>query len=226
MKNKNMSKKLTDSEQIILQKYFDNEASWYSSFRARALIKSNPNAQGFLDQLSGLSKDLNLNSAKPEKSADDLWASISARITQEERAEFYLGTRKSSPQKVIRPVWKNAAFGLGSAVTAFVLGVVFNLNYRNIEKPTTEVAKISKPAESDETITLASAGGINKLPTIPGGYFEVDWMKSDGRVQMIPHDSGNGGILWVRRLSPAKSVKRPGIPQNRLGATPSIGYNR
>jgi len=123
--------KLSNKEEELLIGHFDGELSLFQNFLAKRLLQSNPLAREYFGSLKEVAAslrsfkaDINVNNKV------DLWDRIERRIDQEERAEFFLGTRDTARselptsnwfgQFVNKSVFGGMTVGLATAAVAFV----------------------------------------------------------------------------------------------------------
>lgn len=212
------TKELTEKQQLLLSTYADNECSLFSRWMAERLIKSNPDAQLFIDTLKNNAHIFRTATTADDSSAD-LWSKISQRIDAEERAAIYLGDRKPVVQDGSIATWSNwlsrhAVMGglSGAAIAAMVLVLV---------------TRPSKPGEILPVYTggpVAAQGtspfrqaAFNAAGTAGRSTMEVDWMRANGSLQLIQNPTGKSAIIWVRKKNPAARNQ-----QRNVFATPTI----
>jgi len=173
--------------------------------------------------------------ASPSKSVD-LWSKIERRIEAEERAAIYLGQREGGGvEKDARTSWfaeifNPSVFG-GMAVgvaTAAVAFFVFKPGTGSLnqfdsnqeikiasssiisDQPPVELVSFSKnkKANVDNREAFRSQRQVRLLrrmnPSIP---FEVDWLKSDGKVSLIQDPAQGSTVIWVKRNDSANQPK-------------------
>jgi hypothetical protein len=69
-------------------------------------------------------------------------------------------------------------------------------------------------------VSLVSAGGTRSVPTVNSfrnrNQIEVEWMRSDGMVRMIPDNRSGVPIIWVKRQPPLLLKRRNAENQRRV----------
>jgi hypothetical protein len=222
---------LSEKEELLLSRFHDGECSYISAFFARRLLSKNRAAQIFLADLECLSSQCTALVAKPP--SVDLWARIEARIEQEQRAEFYVGAHR--PHVTREPLFqrvnlRHATWGglSGAAIAAAVLVVL-----GRPQQIVTFSAPSAGPVAHNQLIQQAgitNAGGQRPLyqttPIKQHRSLEVDWMRANGSLKLIPDPGGSSAIIWVRPRS-LPSIARKSPPQIRptplgmaVGVTP------
>jgi hypothetical protein len=197
---------LSEKQELLLSRFHDGECSCLSAFFARRLLSKNTSAQHFLSELKGLSSQCSDFVSEP--SSVDLWTRIDARIEQEQRAEFYVGTHRSRAAR--EPLWerinlRHATFGglSGAAIAAAVLMVL-----AQPQQIVTFSAPAAGPVAHNQLIQQAGITNANTqrslyqtTPVKQHRSLEVDWMRANGSLKLIPDPSGSSAIIWVRPRS-------------------------
>jgi hypothetical protein len=198
---------LTDKQQLLLSRYFDGECGFISRIAAKRLIASNRSALLFLNSLQRNGETLRSNVDDARSEPVDLWSRIDARIEQEERASFYLGERRV--QTTQTSLFGNAqpshlVFGglSGAALAAAALFMVYQpASLPNFSSPQT--VALNAP-QAFQPVALGNSGRpLRPTALAPSGTrgMEVDWMRSNGSLSLIPDPNGSSTIIWVRRKS-------------------------
>ena len=154
----------------------------------------------------------------------DLWGTVSARIMQEERSEILLGHRRTAGEGKVfgggfEAIWDYVRIGGVSALAAaaavlIVVGLlpvqrnasvgrsasVHNQAFEPVSFDTESHVTNLRPEamaslDTDGTIYYSMADRPADLPHA----FEVDWMKSRGRVSILNHPGDRSAIFWVKR---------------------------
>ena len=68
-------------------------------YAAKSLLAKNSDAREFFEQLSTIKNECQEVCSQNDERSGDLWERISARIESEERAAFYLGSRREEPAR-------------------------------------------------------------------------------------------------------------------------------
>lgn len=223
--------KLTERQEALLSRYFDGECGLIRKLLAKRLLTHNILASDFLSVLEK-QRSLHQKSKPLDSGSIDLWARIDARIEQETKAAFYLGNRQleESPRSLfdkLKP-FQTLLGGLsGAAVAAIALVVLYNpREILSFSAP--QGALLSRPG------VFQPVGLGNSKPSMASQEFtrrgspalEVDWMRSNGSLTVIPDPNGSSAILWIRRKRlPAASALRGALhqPMPLLTAAPGHG---
>lgn len=207
--------KLTEKQELLLSAYADNECSFISRILAERLLKNNSNAQAFLTHLRS-SSTLFKNHASSQDMTVDLWDRIANRIDAEEKAAFYLGQRRPQVTDERTSVWarlqtRHAALGglSGAAIAAMVLVLVARPSKPGEILPVYTGGPVAAQNSSAFHQASFGAGNGNVSPRSP---MEVDWMRGNGSVRLIPNPNGQSATIWVRKKAPTQAVTRGVIP--------------
>lgn len=211
---KTNSTTLSEQQELLLSRYHDGELGFWSERKAKKLLSKSEVANQFVAELAALTGDLKATAMQPKES-ELLWKGIANRIEQEERNSLYLGERRADVAEKRKAIWEAYPIlsGLGAATAAFMLGIIFQTGYLNQNsQPTGTQIASTQPVQS---VPRLASNQINNVPiSLPVSTevarrqsdrrrLEIDWVKSDGRVQMIGATEGPQ-IIWVRR--PKKSA--------------------
>ncbi len=213
---------LSDKQQLLLSRYFDGECGLISRTLAKRLLTANPAALQFLHSLQQHSDVVRTHSEVAETSVD-LWSRIEARIEQEERASFYLGNRRVEEQRTslfARATSSHTVLGglSGAALAALALFVVYQP--KNIPTFSAPQTVAFNPSQGFQPVALGnSAAGMspNRFTQVGSQPMEVDWMRSNGSLALIPDSHGTSTIIWVRRKMPRTA---PSLLGSQLQPTP------
>ena len=212
------TKELTEKQQLLLSTYADNECSFFSRWMAERLIKSNPDAQLFIDTLKN-NAQIFRDATTTNDSSADLWSKISQRIDAEERAAIYLGERKPAVSEGIGAAWSNwlsrhAVMGglSGAAMAAMVLVLVTRPSKPGEILPVYTGGPVAAQSSSPFRQAAFTGAGSSGRSTM-----EVDWMRSNGSLQLIQNPTSKSAIIWVRK----KNITS-GNQQRTVFATPTI----
>ena len=211
---------LSEKQELLLSRYHDGELGFWSARKAKSLLSKSKAANQFVAELTALTGDLKASAVQP-KDSQLLWNGIANRIEQEERNSLYLGERRSPdvPEKR-KAIWESYPIlsGLGAATAAFMLGIIFQTGYlnQNSQPAGTQIAStVQTQTTQSQAVRKLASNQINNVPiSLPVSTelarrqserrrLEIDWVKSDGRVEMIGATEGPQ-IIWVRR--PKKSA--------------------
>jgi hypothetical protein len=228
---------LSEKQELLLSRFHDGECSCVSAFFARRLISRSPAAQSFVSDLQSLTSQCSTLVAQPTNV--DLWSRIETRIEQEQRAEFYAGALRPQATQdslfqdslfqnslfqnsllrnsLLRRInLRHATFGglSGAAIAAAVLVVV--------SRPQ-QIVSFSAPAAGPvansqliQQAGITNSGSQRPLyqthPIKQHHSLEVDWMRANGSLKLIPDPNGSSAIIWVRPRS-LPSTSRKSLPQ-------------
>ena len=206
---------LSDSEQLLIMRFFDGECGFLERSKAQRLIeKSQPAAQYFT--LLQTSADGMQTTAQRTSVKVDLWDEVSRRIAAEEHAALFLGKRETHDvpnllermQGFLSSSWN---LGVSGAVVAAGAALFFviptNPGTNANTEQMVEMARGASFASTD-----VQPVGIHGRPQIldeqEHNVVEVDWMRSDGRLRMLHEPSERSAIIWVKRRNPTAQVKQ------------------
>lgn len=211
-----MTRELTDKQYLLLNAYYDGELKGWQQWRVQKLIDSSSLAYEYVDSLESLTQKIQaeksklLDSVAPVVSADkkvSSWEALASRITQEERNELYLGTRQVKPVKanplalLLNDLFpNNFSKAFATACLAFVLGIGYQYS-------TKDQANLQVASQQQEVSLPVLAQPEQSLPVrnVANQQMRLDWMKSDGRIQLIPADeTSEQKIIWV--MTPRKII--------------------
>jgi hypothetical protein len=224
-------KSLSKSQELLLMCYLDGEAGPLRRWMAERLLRRRVEAQAFVDGWKQTSRAV--RSAMPDAQGIDLWNKIDARIDQEERNALFLGERRfrkrGSLLGTLRESLQNGALlgGVsGGAVATAALIFFWSApdGAAPVNTPTGFGAQqvVSTGAAADPrlnrpaAVSLVSSGGAPTMNSIRRRVpVEVEWMRSDGMVRMIPDNRTGVPIIWVNRQRPMM-IKRNSTSRRRV----------
>lgn len=204
-----INKELSEAEELLLMKYIDSECGFLERSRAERLLERCSAARTFVDDFKRVNQKSQAELAR-EIGTVNLWPRISQRIDSEEHAELFLGKRVpvGSSQGSGLSHWLSSAWGLGfsgAAVTA--IAALFLIS------PTASREIGGNSVAGEQMVSLVR--GVNLDLERPGPHgrpqildrdgpnvVEVDWMRSDGKVRILPGTSKRSPIIWVRKRTP------------------------
>jgi hypothetical protein len=220
---------LSEKQQLLLSRFHDGECSFIFAFVARRLISRNPEALHFLSDLSNLKNHCSRLVNAARNTPVDLWERIDTRIEQEQRSAFYLGNRAIDYSE--KSLWQRLSLrhavvgGLSGATIAVALLVV-------VSRPSdlmTFSAPAAGPVTGNQMVqpvgiggTLAPRSRFQVKPARAHNPLEVDWMRANGSLKLIPDPSGSSAIIWVRRRPIAPSIS-PTEKTGRLATPTPLG---
>lgn len=178
---------LTDAQEMLLGKYLDNEATFFERLAARKLISREPAANRYIASIQRIQKPL--KDALPLMNSS-LWMRISARLHAEERSELLLGKRRFRSERSFSPVKFFLQGGAAAALAAVALFMVIPKNGDNLGQPSNVASTaIERPQ------VAVQRGVPMTMPASVG----VDWMRSDGRLQVMHDPDERAPLIFVKR---------------------------
>jgi hypothetical protein len=223
---------LSEKQEQLLSRFHDGQCSCLSAFLARRLISRSACARDFLSDL-GTIKDRCADLARSDCAQPvDLWARINARIDQEQRAALYLGARRleTTSEHRYESLWKRVSprhamlGGLSGAAVAATLLVVMSR-----PTPITSFsAPMAGPVANNQFIQPVAIGNSTasgpRYAVAPVNHhhsMEVDWMRANGSLKLIPDPTGSSAIIWIRRR--AVPLHKSRLPDNNSLRRDSLG---
>lgn len=217
---------LTERQELLLCRYFDGECGICGRYAAKYLLARNRGALEFFEQLSAIRTECQEVCSQSDDIWGELWERISARIESEERAAFYLGSRREEPvrsrvsrlQKLYNPQVVMGGLS-GAAVAALALVIITRTS------SPTEILTVARDEMSSSSapsdVTQVALGGASPPRPIDSSRrtrslassMEVDWMRANGPLALIQNPQGKSAIIWVRR-KPTTAMRnaRPPAP--------------
>jgi len=226
--SKSDSQMLTESEEILLSRYFDGECGFWARRRAERLVHSSVAAQEFIQILSSTSQEVRFYT-EATLIQTNLWSRVESRIESEERASFYLGERRAAPETeslLSRLRSRQAVFGTlsGAAIAATVLILVVRPSDKSNPIP---VSLFSEGYHQN------AVGALDPRPVAfsqgSPSTMEVDWVRSNnGSFKLIQNPHGKSATIWVSRrpqrtLTPKALGAAPATPG--FDVTPYLGID-
>lgn len=212
---------INERQELMILRYLDEESGFIERFRVNRLLARSEAASTFLSEMQALSDDTRLLTADKqyEKAHGkvDLWDKISMRIDQEERAEAFLGERRQQPK--VELTWSTVWFAsaAGAFASALLVLTAFSITSRNMNTLTGQEFASSVNGESAQSIaansripqlvkpvsvtTGSSSTHAAPPPSVPVRPVEVDWMRSDGSVQILRAPTTRAPVIWVKKRS-------------------------
>lgn len=185
---------LSEKEEMLLSKYFDKECSWFESIRAKRLLTRSQIASDYINSLQGLSNSIKKHAESPKP---ELWFRVAARINVEEKTAGLLGTRTFSTQSSI---WRDRMIGgLVGACAVVIFMIVPKTTPMNSSEMTQQALNQPSLAEEAPHGGVVPVRSFNSVARNEPVAVEVDWVRSDGRVQVIHGDEDRAPIIWVKR---------------------------
>jgi hypothetical protein len=229
---------LSEKEELLLSRYFDGECGLFSSFLAKRLLRDNTSARDFFTNLESCAHALEAEMAKVSIPAVDLWDRIDNRIDQEQKAAFYLGERRAverAPSLLDRLRASQVAVGGLSGAAVAAIALMFMYSPKDITSfsvpPTASTSNSQGQFQQVGFGASPSSARSAGLAQSANRALEVDWMRSNGSLSLIPDATGSSAIIWVRRRSglpsqtKALAALRP-TPLGRAEPTATIAANR
>ena len=212
------SRDLSEREEELLARFFDNEASFFERFRVKSLRRMKPAAtDDFLQSLAvirEISRGELAGVLKDNPVQVDLWQGINQRLDEEERLAIYYHSDRAvsvdaTPEQesfvsrlMDRFAW-SVSGGVVAACATFLL-----------IQPSPQPFDLSRLKSSSFLQSVSGHGG-EVSPVVSRSQIyrrsaphvvEVDWMRSDGRVQMLHEPTDHSAMIWVRKRQPIGSM--------------------
>ena len=237
-----LSRELTNKECKALQRYYDGGSRYFERRRVERMLAERESARNYLASLEEMR--LKLRAEMEPKVEVDLWARISGRIAQEEYAAIFQGRRQQVVDNTSAIGWRSGLlWGMGGAMTAAAcLAIVVGLQGGAGVLGGGAVLTADSGSHENEQIIVAGATApqirfVNQqempqnvhlrtrlveprfLPGSGGSPVEVEWLRSDGRVSMIPSKQ-YAPIIWVNRGEGmmGRNVSQRGAPPLPMAA--------
>ncbi len=199
-------KKLSEKQQNILSAYYDRELGFLTNLYVEQVLLKSLVAKEFLAELSSLSAQISKD-FQP-LITDNKWNVLNSRLLQVEKNSIF---HDADLPKVsfLESFWKRHPISatFATASTAFCLGLVFKLGFVSLF----EVSPLNTAPQNIASIATAPATPTNVAPVVSTNLpvtlasnnsarsaVELDWVKSDGRIRMIPARNGSSNIIWVK----------------------------
>lgn len=205
---------LKESEEVLLMKFVDDECGILERSRASRLVETSPEAADFVAVMRSAKSDLKDAAARDSRQVD-LWERVSRRITAEERAELFLGKRVAVSAEpgaglFARLFGTRVGWGVSGAVVTAGLAFFTLWSPGQQPQPVDQIARVVGAAspESEGVVPVARRERPRIINDDVPSAVEVDWMRSDGRVRILPGPSERSTIIWVRRPETFSRSKR------------------
>lgn len=213
---------ITNLKEKLLMQYMDGELSFWLKPLATLLIKKDAKSAKYIESLTRCSSSLKQQLSQQTSTLNqiglnpELSANIFARIQQEEHAQVFLGKRELEQVSVWQK-FNNSLFSLPSAglATAALLAFVFfgssnsnklgttesNLKTASTINDQTQIENVSLTQSTTAEIESNSSSYVaprilKDRQVMP---IEVDWMRSSGRVSVMPSNGNQSAIIWVKK---------------------------
>lgn len=187
-----MSKKnLTESQEILLGKFFDGEATLLERIRVKWLVDKNPNAASYLEQLESTNLLLRKMMVVPKVS---LWGRVSANIHKEQREvtqDLLRQPRFNALQALISlllptPVRYTVAGALAASAVFLMMPVT---------KSTSGIELDYRSARNNKPISIQS---VSTNANLFHDARSVGWIRSSGTARRLNNQSGRSPIVFIR----------------------------
>jgi hypothetical protein len=213
---------LSEQQELLLSRYYDGEISIIDRVRAKRLLRTNAGAAEFFAELQSLTSHAqatatNTATTTTTKPPCDLWERISARIDSEEKAALYLGKRPSvaAPERegFIASILSSHTLvgGFSGAAVAAALLLLFSplSSSKNIPIITVNSSTTTNGSSVFKQVGLENEGASLSRHTQPATPMELDWMRANGTLRLIPSPHSPAGIIWINRYKHAKATVSP-----------------
>lgn len=218
------SSPLSERNEFLLSQFHDGECSALSALAARVLLAVSKDAREFLAELREISSQCSQHGDSLSAESVSLWSRVEARINQEEQAAFYLGTRQiTQPKDSTFQTWGARHIILGGVSGAALASLVITVAYqpaRLVTFSAPSAPQIAQPRMVQPVAIQRSSSGSNRYrirSARPRTTLEVDWMRANGSLKLIPDQNGSSAIIWVRRRALRTMARQ--LPSH-VGPTP------
>ena len=215
--------RLSERQELLISRFCDGECSYVGSYLARRLLASNQAAQSFLAELQNLKHACSHLTLTQPKASTDLWDRIETRIEQEQYAARFLGERRAEEPTASVREWLNMRHVCMGGLSGAAIAVALITMTSRPSQLLTFSAPAAGPVVGPQLVqpagisAPATARTHNSFPaTRPHNPLEVDWMRANGSLKLIPDPSGSSAIIWVRRPS-----NRPGLKSSNVQRIPT-----
>lgn len=206
-------KTLTDKQYLLLNAYYDGEASSWQKWQVERLINKSLEAYEYLSSLEELTARIQAEKESflsSSKKATNSWETLVGRITDEQRNTLYHGERSLTPSssniftEFLNSIFpSNLSKAFATACLAFVLGVAYK--YSSVEVSTNPNLIANANQELVEVPSVSAINSQAQVVSVADRKMQLDWIQSEGRVRLIPTDEQNQQrIIWV--MKPRKSI--------------------
>lgn len=202
--------KCADGEGKLIERCFCN------LFFQSAINKKTRELQSLKDSLQTIT-DLTAPSIP-----DNLWDKFSQRVAQEQYAETFLGKRTETNKKrfSFAEVFSSRSTALpwatlGGATAVILLSLVGTQNPQSNSQVAT-TAFVTPLLQGVQPVSVGNSPRTlsSSQPSSVPVSFDVDWVRSQGKVNISRSANGDSPIFWVS--------KRPNKPEKMPGATPYV----
>lgn len=122
----------------------------------------------------------------------DLWSKIERRIDAEERAAIFLGKRSAGEQSRVPFLSRFFWGGAGALAAACLVLFISTGPTQETSVPANQTRAAIERAPGIQTVALNSAP-----MGAPQKAIELDWIRSAGRVRMIPYAEEELPVIWI-----------------------------
>lgn len=199
------SSALTERQELLLVAFHDGACGVVEAMQARLLLKCSKAAREFIESVRRTDSAFCDYSESIEQDCKvDLWDRISARIEAERRAEVFLGERTYSTRARSSSLWNGVAewrarlaWSAGGAAFASVVAMSLVTTGYIGGAGAGAITTIAQPRSQ---MVIPSAAQVAFSPERVGRAepIEMDWMRSEGRVQVLRDPSERTAIIWVK----------------------------
>lgn len=216
---------LNEAQEQLLLRWCDGEASWFERIKARKLMADNQAARVFVEETLKVADTL--QQVDREQSAElpqvNLWDRIATRIEREERSRRIMADAEESFGSWLqifsgRLAWSGAGAVVAGLAVFFVLHTApagsglstgVDLAKENTPQNVMPIQPVNLAPEERElgVLPLPREALVQSEPEQP---FELDWMRSTGRVRLIQDPNKRMAIIWVNRPTFAHPTLAPG----------------
>lgn len=203
---------LSEKQELLLMRAHDGECSFFARWQAQRLLKRNPGAVRFQNSLQALQPLLE-DTEEPENTSDgELWNKIERRIADEEHAALFLGERRFDADPESREGGRNWLL-VAAPLSAAALALFFYFDGGVNTQAGSGTGAVARSTAN--TVAALDRQAVPVSVTANSHFsgdsnpWEVEWIRSEGRVRMIQNSRGRVPILWINRSVAANQLDQP-----------------
>ena len=197
----------------LIEKCADGEGNDFERFIGRSFLENRISKRS--RELRMLNDSLQtLTDLTPPTVPENLWEKFSQRVSQEQYAETFLGKRPQEPKKrfsfaeIFSPGSTALPWATLGGATAVILLSFVGTGHTPIAVPANAYLA---PLSSSEVQPVVASNA--RSPSAVPVSFDVDWVRSQGKVNISRSANDKTPIFWVSKKA---------APQNMPQATPYL----
>jgi hypothetical protein len=225
MKNRELSEK----QERLLMCYHDAACSWFGGVRARRLLGNSESARQYVESLQAISSAMKSPSSSSATSVELWQGVARRIEQEERAAlylgkrTFVDKGRSANQGRVFNGFWVGVPVVAASALALALvwlpgsetspLGGTETFTGTAPRLQTAQNEQVLPASQQNLVLPVSAQGSVEQRPSemalaqntpLPSyarsqDPWEVEWIRSDGRVRMIQHRAGRAPILWINR---------------------------